>query len=225
MITPRIELLQIAEGGFGERSSDELREDAGTRMEIVLAETSREGADHNIEPVVNPSDPTPPETSLDPCSGNFLTSVALTEPPVSSTKGRKSFSEAKSAKKGPTNPYNTYNGGQGKRECQTCHVRGHYSTTCPQNPNRLRAAERKAKKRGGKIEGWSPRKRGRPRIKKGEAGGKEEGHSERDEPQLSDFTMAAGETSAHRVIARIRRATTYHVDYSDNTDLGDYESN
>jgi hypothetical protein len=134
MITPGIELLQTAEGGFGERSSDELCEDAGTRMEIVLVETSRESADHNIEPVVNPSDPTPPETSLDPCSANFLTSVALTEPPVSSTKGRKSFSEAKSAKKGPANPYITYNGGQGKRKCQTCHVRGHYSTTMPPEP-------------------------------------------------------------------------------------------
>jgi hypothetical protein len=100
MITPGIGLLQTAEGGSGEKSSDELREDAGTRMEIVPVATSREGADHNIEPVVNPSDPTPPEMSLDPCSANFLTSVAFNEPPVSSTKGRKSFSEAKSAKKG-----------------------------------------------------------------------------------------------------------------------------
>jgi hypothetical protein len=41
MITPGIELLQIAEGGSGERASDELHEDVGTRMNIVLVATSR----------------------------------------------------------------------------------------------------------------------------------------------------------------------------------------
>jgi hypothetical protein len=46
----------------------------------------------------------------------------------------------------PDNPYSTYSGGKGVKECQTCHVRGHYSTTCPQNPNRSKAAENKAKK-------------------------------------------------------------------------------
>jgi hypothetical protein len=102
---------------------------------------------------------------------------------------------------------------------------GTIAQQCPQNPNRSRAAESKAKKRGGKTEGWSPRKRGRPWIKKGESGGKEEGHIEEDETQQSDCTMAAGETLAHKVIARIRRVTAYRVDYSDNTDLGDYESN
>jgi hypothetical protein len=60
--------------------------------------------------------------------------------------------------------------------------------------------------------------------KKGEAGDKEEGQSEGDETQQSDCTMAAGESLEHRVIARIRRATAYRVDYSDNADLGDYES-
>jgi hypothetical protein len=37
------------------------------------------------------------------------------------------------------------------KECQTCHVRGHYSTTCPQNPNRSKAAENKAKKEVQKL--------------------------------------------------------------------------
>jgi hypothetical protein len=171
MITPGIGLLQTAEGGSGEKSSDELREDAGTRMEIVPVATSREGADHNIEPVVNPSDPTPPEMSLDPCSANFLTSVAFNEPPVSSTKGRKSFSEAKSAKKGllictaHTMEVRT------RESARLAMLGGHYSTTCPHNPNRSRASESKAKKRGGKTEGWSPRKRGRPRILKGRGWG------------------------------------------------------
>jgi hypothetical protein len=87
MITPGIELLQTVEGGPGERASDELHEDAGARMDIVPVATSRESADNNIEPIVNPSDPTPPETSLDPCSANFLTSVALTEPPCVEHKG------------------------------------------------------------------------------------------------------------------------------------------
>jgi hypothetical protein len=128
-----------------------LHEDAGGGIDIIPVATTQESVDNNIELVVNPSDPTPPESSLNLGSANFLTGVALTEPPMSSTKGRKYVSEAKSAKKEPTNLYNTYNRGEGKRESQTCHVRGHYSTTFPQNPNRSRAAESKSKKRGGKL--------------------------------------------------------------------------
>jgi hypothetical protein len=36
--------------------------------------------------------------------------------------------------------------------------------------------------------------------------------------------MAVEESATHTVIARIRRATTCHVDYRDESDLNDYES-
>jgi hypothetical protein len=48
----------------------------------------------------------------------------------------------------------------GERSCGACKLKGHYSTTCPQNPNRSHAIEKKAPSRGG------VRKRGRPRTKR-----------------------------------------------------------
>jgi hypothetical protein len=47
----------------------------------------------------------------------------------------------------------------GERSCGTCGVKGHYTTTCPMNPNRSHAIERKGVSRG--MRG----KRGRPRTK------------------------------------------------------------
>ena len=172
MITPGIELLRTAEiGPIGpdEATNTELQQDAEGRRNIGPIAPTQQSSDNNIEPVVMPTGPTPPpESGLNPDSANCLTDLRLTEPPVSRTKGRKSASGAKCAKNSvePANPYSTYSGGQGIRECQTCHVRGHYSTTCPQNPNRSRATENKDKKRSAKTVGWTPRKRGRPTIKK-----------------------------------------------------------
>jgi hypothetical protein len=125
-----------------------------------------------VETAVKPSNPATEKTNHGPGSATTLGGVIVTEPPVSSTKGRKSVSAAKSSKNSmiPDNPYNTYNGGKGVKECQTYHVRGHYSTTCPQNPNRSKAVETKANKRGAKAEGWAPRKRGRPRGKTDKTG-------------------------------------------------------
>jgi hypothetical protein len=162
----------------------------------------------------------PPESSLNTGSANCLADLTVTELPVSRMKGRKSASGAKCAKNSvePANPYNTYSGGQGIRECQTCHVRGHYSTTCPQNLNISRAAENKDKKRSAKTVGWTPRKRGRPTIKKGLDGNQDEAQSEGDETQQSGCTMAMEESVANTVIARIRRATTCHVNYQDESD-------
>jgi hypothetical protein len=118
----------------------------------------------------------------------------------------------------PDNPYSTYSGGKGVKECQTCHVRGHYSTTCPQNPNRSKAAENKAKKRGAKAEGWAQRKRSRLRVKNRQ-NGDQEGQSEADETQQSECSAVVQQSQAHGTIARIRRATSRNVDYRD-----DYES-
>ena len=224
MITPGIELLRTAEiGPIGpdEATNTELHQDAEGRRNIGPIAPTQQSSDNNIEPVVMPTGPTPPpESGLNPDSANCLTDLRLTEPPVSRTKGRKSASGAKCAKNSvePANPYSTYSGGQGIRECQTCHVRGHYSTTCPQNPNRSRAAENKDKKRSAKTVGWTPRKRGRPTIKKGLDGNQDEAQSEGDDTQQSGCTMAVQESAAHAVIARIRRATTCHVNYQDESD-------
>jgi hypothetical protein len=169
---------------------------------------------------MNPSNPATPKSKPWAWFGNYLGGVIVTEPIMSSTKGRKPVSVAKSSKNSmiPDNPYNTYSGGKGVKECQTCHVRGHYSTTCPQNPNRSRAAKNEAKKRGAKSEGWAPRKRGRPRVKNGQ-NRDQEGQSEADETQQSECSVVVQQWQAHGAIARIRRATSRDVDYRD-----DYES-
>ena len=173
-----------------------------------------------------PSDPTPPESNLNPSSTNFLTGVTLTEPPVSRTKGRKSSSGAICAENSrmPNNPYSTYSGSQGKRECQIYHVRGHYSTTCPQNPDISRAAENKAMKRGAKTQSWAPRKKCHPRIKKVLDDDKDEGQSEEDDTKQFGCTEAMTGSASNLALARIRRASTCRVDYRDKSDLNDYES-
>jgi hypothetical protein len=118
----------------------------------------------------------------------------------------------------PDNPYSTYSGCKGVKECQTCHVKGHYSTTCPQNLNRSKAAENKTKKRGAKAEDWAQRKRGRPRVKKGQ-NGDQEGQSEADETQQSECSVVVQQSQAHGAIAQIRRATSCNVDYKDDYEL------
>jgi hypothetical protein len=62
------------------------------------------------------------------------------------------------------------------------------------------------------------KKKGRPTIKKGLDGNQNEAQSEGDETQQSGCTMAVEESAAHAVIARIRRATTCHVNYQDESD-------
>jgi hypothetical protein len=46
------------------------------------------------------------------------------------------------------------------RTCSHCHLKGHYLTMCPSNPNRSRAVECRGSGRGG------VRKRGRPRTRR-----------------------------------------------------------
>ena len=142
MITPGIELLRTAELQSNEGANNELQESAAAGQSVGAVQPTQGSAENSRELVVMPSDPTPPESNLNPSSTNFLTGVTLTETPVSRTKGRKSSSGAICAENNrmPDNPYITYSGSQGKRECQIFHVRGYYSTTCPQNPDRSRAA-------------------------------------------------------------------------------------
>jgi hypothetical protein len=145
MITPGIELLQTAETAACENGDNE--------MGLVCVRPTDESGDATVETAMNPSNPATPEINHVPGSATTLGGVIVTEPPVSSTKGRKPVNAAKSSKNImiPDNPYSTYSGGTGEKECQTCHVRGHYSTTCPQNPNRSKAAENKAKKEVQKL--------------------------------------------------------------------------
>jgi hypothetical protein len=58
----------------------------------------------------------------------------------------------------------------GSHNCGVCGLKGHYLTTCPMNPNRSRAVEKKGISQGG------VRKRGRPR-------------SRRDNPEMSRDSM------------------------------------
>jgi hypothetical protein len=220
MITPGIELLQTAETAACEMESGDLHENGDNEMGLVCVRPTDESGDATVETAINPINPATPKINHVPGSATTLGGVIVTEPPVSSTKGRKPVSAAKSSKNImiPDNPYSTYSGGKGVKECQTCHVRGHYSTTCPQNPNRSKAAENKAKKRGAKTEGWAQRKRGRPRVKNGQ-NGDQEGQSEADETQKSECSVVLQQSQAHGAIARIRRATSRDVDYRD-----DYES-
>jgi hypothetical protein len=197
--------------------SGDLHKNGDNEMGLVCVRPTDESGDVTVETAMNPNNPATPKTNRVPTT---LGGVIVTEPPVSSTKGRKPVSAVKSYKNSliPDNPYNTYIGGKGVNECQTCHVRGHYSTTCPQNPNRSKAAENKAKKRGAKAEDWAQRKRGRPRVKNGQ-NRDQEGQSEADETQQSECSVVVQQSQAHGAIARIRRATSRNVDYKD-----DYES-
>jgi hypothetical protein len=127
MITPGIELLRTAEIGLDDATNTELQQDADGQRNIGPIAPTQQSSDNNMEPVVMPTGPTPPpESGLNSGSANCLADLTLTEPTMSRMKGRKSASGAKCAKNSvePANPYNTYSGGQGIRECQTCHVRG-----------------------------------------------------------------------------------------------------
>jgi hypothetical protein len=91
--------------------------------------------------------------------------IALLEPPMSQTKGRGtrrySNHNASGAERLSTSTYKRkrMKGGMkiiGDRSCGMCGVKGHYTTTCPLNPKRSRAVERKGVNRGTRG------KRGRP---------------------------------------------------------------
>jgi hypothetical protein len=153
MITPGIELLQTTESAACEMGSGDLHENGDNEMGLVCVRPTDKSGDATLETAMNPSKPATPKINHVPRSATTLGGVILTEPPVSSTKGRKPVSAAKSSKNSmiPDNPYSTYSGGKGVKECQTCQVRGHYSTTCPQNPNRSKAVENKAKKEVQKL--------------------------------------------------------------------------
>jgi hypothetical protein len=62
------------------------------------------------------------------------------------------------------------------------------------------------------------KKKRSPNYKKGLDGNQDEAQSEGDETQQSGCTMVVEESAAHAVIARIRRATTCHVNYQNKSD-------
>jgi hypothetical protein len=88
--------------------------------------------------------------------------IALLELPMSQTKGlgtgRYGNCGASNAERASTSTYKCGMEIIGERSCGTCGVKGYYTTTCPMNPNRSRAIERKGVNR---VQGG----RGRLRMK------------------------------------------------------------
>jgi hypothetical protein len=91
--------------------------------------------------------------------------IALLEPPMSQTKGRGTRRygnrSASGAERSSTCTYKRtrIEGGMeiiGERSCGTCGVKGHYTTTCPRNPNKSRVVERKGVNRGTRGKRGSP---------------------------------------------------------------------
>jgi hypothetical protein len=106
------------------------------------------------------------------CSGGDVeetcgSQIAVLELPMSQTKGHGTRRYGNRSALGAEQPsMSTYKskrteGGMeiiGERSCRTCGVKGHYTTTCPRDPNRSRVVERKGMNRGTRG------KRGRPRM-------------------------------------------------------------
>jgi hypothetical protein len=95
--------------------------------------------------------------------------IALLEPPMSQTKGHETSRYSNHNASGAKRPsISTYKHKRmecgteiiGDRSCDTCGVKGHYTTTCPLNPKRSHVVERKGMSRGTRG------KRGRPRMRR-----------------------------------------------------------
>jgi hypothetical protein len=127
--------------------------------------TDNEGPDVNVE-------------------GNLMVTIAA--PPLSQTKGCGcGKSNLESEVIGSAICTSTYKckctidgqGVIGSRSCGVCGLKGHYLTTCPRNPNRSHAMEKKGTSRGG------ARKRGQPRTIRGSP---KMSHDSMDEQDLLD---------------------------------------
>jgi hypothetical protein len=95
--------------------SGDLHENGDNEMGLVCVRPTDESGDATVETAMNPSNSVTQKTNHVPDSATTLGRVIVTEPPVSSTKGRKPISAAKSSKNSmiPDNPYSTYSGGKG----------------------------------------------------------------------------------------------------------------
>ena len=94
----------------------------------------------------------------------------------------------------------------------------------PSEPKQKQSGREQSQKERRQNYRLDSKKKRSPNNKKGLDGNQDEAQSEEDETQQSECTMAVEELATHTVIARIRRATTCHVDYRDESDLNDYES-
>jgi hypothetical protein len=112
-----------------------------------------------------PMDNGGPDVNVD---GNLT--VCIAAPPLSQTKGcgcgRSNLESEVGGSVIRTSTYKhklTVDGQEviGSSNCGVCGLKGHYLTTCPRNPNRSHAVEKKGTSRGG------ARKRGRPRTRRG----------------------------------------------------------
>jgi len=147
-ITPGIELLQATEVDSSMHPTNSTGAESGELQAVdTIQNVDVPASTLDCSAAVVETNENQAEINLDPTSTNFLAGISLVEPPVSCTKGRKSGKESQCAEKikGTNNPYSTYMRSYGKKVCHTCNVTGHYSTTCPLNPNRSRAAENRKK--------------------------------------------------------------------------------
>ncbi|CAN6244159.1 unnamed protein product [Urochloa humidicola] len=179
-------------------------------------ECAEPAAEHGAsEPVATAATESPP--SSNPSSAVLHEGIMLTEPPVARTKGRQASNQKKDVvqRQLDGNPLSTYKKkNRGNKECHSCGVRRtHYSTTCPQNPNRSKAAETCANnKRGAKTQGGPAKKRGRPKITR-------DLHEESNEV-LADVVAASQEarssgTKGRSTSTRGRGARASRVNYQE----------
>ncbi|CAL5049424.1 unnamed protein product [Urochloa decumbens] len=168
-ITPGIEMFPR------ERDDDSAAADPSAST-VMASEPSELGPCKQKQPAAeNTADVTNSDSppSSDPTSTLLHEGIVLHEPPLSRTKGRKRATTGQKTKdvaapQQEGNPCSTYDKeNYGNRQCRICLVRGtHYSTTCPLNPKRSRAAEERQKKKADKTQVGPPTKRarGRPKI-------------------------------------------------------------
>ncbi|CAL4905934.1 unnamed protein product [Urochloa decumbens] len=176
---------------------------AGSRSDRACEETNRllDKITPGVEMFPRSTDDEPSEPGQS-SSGSKVTGTTvlsdgmlLLEPSVSRTKGRSPGKQTKNDVEHELdgNPLSTYTKeNYGDRECHCCGVRGtHYSTTCPLNPDRSKAAEARTNKRAAKtVNKGPPRKRGRPKIIRQEHEGEELTHTQQEE----ETTPTSGNT-------------------------------
>ncbi|CAN6289628.1 unnamed protein product [Urochloa humidicola] len=167
-ITPGVEMIQSS------------ADDNSTRIGATITGLSANAPDYS-------------QGLADPSTAVLQEQIKMMEPLVSRTKGRKPANKKKNVvvPQNEGNPLSTYKKkNYGNKECLCCGVRGsHYTTTCPHNPKRSKAAEKRSNKKTGETQDRPRRKRGRPKKIQPEDDDEDEnivGEDEFDETHESD---------------------------------------
>jgi hypothetical protein len=169
-IIPGIEMFTRSTGsgspGDGQSAAESV---ARTADDETTADGSPGSGPSATGSVVTATQPDNGTTGSQPSSMLLNDGLLLIEPPMSRTKGRAPGKKRKNENEPPCegNLFSTYDReNYGNKECSGCGVRGsHYITTCPINPSRSRAAEKRlSSEKSAKPHDGPPRKRGRPKI-------------------------------------------------------------